>query len=570
MSATTQENPQPVYRVMRGNRPWLAASLTVCALLASGCQAPSGAYSDSADWINGGGSDLEEAEYPAGPLHPDTLLVDDEPCIEDVLVAADRESISLSLNCPPRAFGLQPGRILLGSTDGGYLRRVESVQATGQDEVVLSTRFATLAEAFTDIQIAEHWTFGAREVIDFSGRTLQGEEGTSTHIEVATGSLGIIPELTVDVDFGFLSVKSVTAILKVGLNIDMEGVFRHEAGDENGGMIELQTIHHPLDVAAGPTRLKGELEMIVRVGYRNWADGPGMARTAMRGSGTVELGGTWEKPESWESHWLPNFEGEVMPLALHGEGAWEGELALQIEAKLKLQHVEGSTFRFEAYSGGSNSAGCDEKTWNSQGGLRGEAMMRLGFFDDGPRDEHMPDLAEELDPQAGLLTEAQLVCDTGDGGDDDTDDSPTSDDDDGDLAAGGESGGSVAPNCADANSISCGAMVSSDTSSLLATSLIAGYPDIVGNYAAAESIYQWTAPNSGPVEFRLVDPEPMVVDHDVIVLDAGGGACLGGSFVAYGFHNAAFHAVAGSTYLLIVDGYANDVGFFTAELDCSP
>jgi hypothetical protein len=541
----------------------------VCVLLASGCQVPDAPGSGSEGWSHGSDTQLDGSEYPAGPLHPDTLLVDDEPCIEGVTVSADLESIRLALSCPARDFALQPGRILLGSTDGGYLRRVESMEAIAEDEVLLSTSFATLSEAFTDIRIAEHWTFGAREVIDFSGRTLQGEEGASTHIEVASGSLGIVPDLTIDVDFGFLSVKSVTAILKVGLNIDIEGVFRHEAGDENGGMIELQTIHHPLDVAAGPTRLRGELEMIVKLGYRNWADGPGVARTGMHGSGTVELGGTWEKPDSWESHWLPSFEGEVMPLAVRGEGAWEGELAVQIEATLKLQQVDGSTFRFEVYSGGSNNSGCAQKTWSSDGGLRGEAMMRLGFFDDGPRDEHMPDVAEELEPQAGLITEDERVCDEEDGGDEPGGTLP-SDDDGGTLPPVSESGGNVAPACAGANPISCGSIVSADTSTPLATNLIDGYPEVVGNYAAAESIYQWTAANSGPVEFRLVDPEPMVVDHDVIVLDAGGGACLGGDFVAYGFHSAAFEAVAGNTYLLIVDGYASNVGLFRAELDCSP
>jgi len=511
-----------------------------------------------------GGEPGESDEYPAGPLHPDTLLVDDESCLEVQELSVDLETITLGLTCEPTEFGLAPGRILLGATHGGYLRRIESLQFPAGGQAIASTSFATLAEAFTDIDIAGHWAFGSRDVIDFSGRKLRGEDGAATFITAPRGSLRVNPELEVDVKLGFLSVKRVEAVLSVNLDVDLEGLFVHEASEEMGGFIDLETIHHPLEVEAGPTQLVGELRMVVRLGYRNLADGPGWSRTAMVGSGQIEMGGTWTRPDSWENHWAPGFSGEVFPLEVHGDGAWEGELFVQVESYLSLQQVEGSSFRVEAWSGGDTSGDCEEKHWNSRGGLRGEATMRLGFFDDGPRDEHMPDLDEPLTPLSGSLGAADGLCtdEPPPGPDPDSSDDPEPGDDD-----GAEESSAV---CSDVTLISCGEIVSGDTSDPQSGAALDGYQDVVGNYEAPEQIFEWTAHSSGSVEFRLIDPEPMLVDHDVFVLDAGNGVCLAGELVDWGFHTASFDAIAGATYLLIVDGYDTAEGAFSAQLDCSP
>jgi|GEM_PF-1975159 len=502
--------------------------------------------------------------HPPGPLHPDTLSVDDEHCIDAVEVSEDLRSITLSLACDPEDFGLEPGRILLGSTDGGYLRRVDSLEVSGPHRVIARTSFVTLAESFTDIEVGGHWDFGSREVIDFSGQTLQGEDGAATFITVPNGSIEINPELDIDVELGFLSLRKAIAVLALNLDVDLEGLFVYEAGEESGGFIELETIHHPLDVKAGPKRLRGELRMVVRLGYRNLGDGPGRVNTVMRGSGRIEMGGTWTKPDEWENHWDPVFNGELLPMELTGAGDWQGELLVQVEAYLSLQKVEGSSFRFEAWSGGDAVGDCAEKTWNADGGLRGEATMRLGFFDDGPRDERMPDLREDIEPISGTLSDAAQLC---------PDQPPVEaepEEGGADSAAVGGDEDVVSGACAQFAEISCGDIVTGDTSDASGYLLIDGYEQVVGNYEAPEEILRWTAPSSGPVEFGLLGADPMSVNHDVFVLDEGNGLCLAGDFVSWGFHTAAFDAVAGRTYMLIVDGYAADAGAFTVQLDCSP
>ena len=521
----------------------------------SGCDG-AGEGSDAGD---SSGALGDGVDYPAGPLHPDTLLVDDERCIEAVAVAVDRATISLTLSCEPVEFGLEPGRILVGSTDGGYLRRIDSLDLSQPGWAIASTSFATLTEAFTDIGITGSWDFGAREIVDFSGRSLRGAEGAATFISAPHGSIRLSPELNVDVRIGFFTLKSVEAVLAMHLDVEFEGLFIHEASEESGGFIDLQTINHPFEVDAGPTTLRGELRTVVRLGYRNIGEGPGRVQTSMRGSGRIEMGGTWTAPNEWQNHWQPGFTGTLFPLDVQGEGSWEGELFVQVESFLSLQKVEGSSFRFEAWSGGATSSGCEDKDWRAQGGLRGAATMRLDFFDDGPRDEHMPDLNEVLEPLSGALGEADEVCvDVSGGGDDD------------DAGGGGDGpGGEQGEACAQAIEISCGEVVIGDTAAAGVSAVIDGYDDVVGNYEAPEQAFRWTAPGSGLVEFGLVDAVPTAVNHDVFVFDEGNGLCLAGDFVAWDFHTASFEAQAATTYLLIVDGFDTDAGAFTAQLNCS-
>ena len=121
--------------------------------------------------------------------------------------------------------------------------------------------------------------------------------------------------------------------------------------------------------------------------------------------------------------------------------------------------------------------------------------------------------------------------------------------------------------CSPIGTVSCGQEVSGDTSD--GTNGMSYYPCNVGNYTGPEQVWEWTATVSGPVEWKLVSPRPTQVDHDVIVLDGGGG-CVSEKCEAWGGNGTEFEATAGVTYMLVIDGYNGAAGAYTAELDCDP
>ncbi|MEE2829958.1 MAG: hypothetical protein VX498_12280, partial [Myxococcota bacterium] len=117
------------------------------------------------------GSTSDHNSYPPGPLHPDTLLVEELDAVESADVAEDLSTIQFSFLGGAEDIGLEPGRIVAGTSDGGYLRRIETVDLAG-NEAFVTTSPATLEEAVTDVSIHEEWEWGARQVTDFSGRSL--------------------------------------------------------------------------------------------------------------------------------------------------------------------------------------------------------------------------------------------------------------------------------------------------------------------------------------------------------------------------------------------------------------
>jgi hypothetical protein len=117
--------------------------------------------------------------------------------------------------------------------------------------------------------------------------------------------------------------------------------------------------------------------------------------------------------------------------------------------------------------------------------------------------------------------------------------------------------------------IRCGDYVWGDTSHPNSghTTVIDSYPVAPGHYDGPEVAWEFVADRSGPVTFRLEDPEPLAVDHDVFVL-AGDGSCRADRALYKGHNSVTFDAWAGEQYYVLIDGYDGDAGMFDAHLAC--
>jgi hypothetical protein len=146
---------------------------------------------------------------------------------------------------------------------------------------------------------------------------------------------------------------------------------------------------------------------------------------------------------------------------------------------------------------------------------------------------------------------------------------------DSDFSGGEEAGedsdvGSSAADCAPVSWVSCGDVISGDTSDFNqgTTDTIDSWPVAVGNHSGPELAWAFRSPYSGEVTWRLVDPAPGAVDHDLFVV-AGDDACLADRAMHRGFNDVTFDAEPGETVYLVLDGFDGDAGPFTWELDCA-
>jgi hypothetical protein len=163
------------------------------------------------------------------------------------------------------------------------------------------------------------------------------------------------------------------------------------------------------------------------------------------------------------------------------------------------------------------------------------------------------------------------ICD--DGFDNDGDGDVDCDDDD---CSGAEN---CASYCDEAGpTISCGDTLSGDNTfdpnnpTLGLTDTVDGYPCNIGQYSAPEISYEWLATVSGTVEVSFLNPQPTVLNHDIIALDGTNGQCVNTQCLegGQGFNRLEIDAVAGYTYYFVVDAFEGEEGPFQLHLDCAP
>jgi hypothetical protein len=454
----------------------------------------------------------------------------------------DRSLIELGFSCDASEMGLVPGRIVWGMEDGGFLRRIVSAEFDGTT-AVLTTEFASLAEAVTDVEFDVTWDFsGERRVVDFSGRVLDetAVEGGMASVTVTRGSLNMQPQIDARGRFGFLRLKSVTSRNRVFLSLDMDVAYHTDGPVERAQTVEIERYSHPFTLRVGPVRIRGQLNSVVSLGFVHSSTGPMDVDTSFSGSGTIEMGGVYTMPNSWNPIWNPEFSGTVTELVPRGSGEWNGRVFAHVSGTVVLNGNEGGTSEYELYSEASAQGDCDGVSWETWGGIDAETVMKLRFM--GRSVDHtFPHLDIEADRRDGVVDNA---------------------------APPPECGGTGGGVCAPVASVTCGQVIQGDTATdPAATSELDAYPCNVGNYQAPELVYQWQATTGGPVTLELLDPEPTELNHDLIVLDGSGG-CSADACVAQGFNSVQFDAVPGHTYYLVVDGYDLHAGPFAAQLTC--
>ncbi len=115
----------------------------------------------------------------------------------------------------------------------------------------------------------------------------------------------------------------------------------------------------------------------------------------------------------------------------------------------------------------------------------------------------------------------------------------------------------------------CGETVSGDSGdpAFGRTDVIDFWPVSQGNYRGPEVAYAWEADRAGTIEWRLVDPHPTQVDHDLFVLE-GSRPCLAEAALVRGFNDVSFVATPGEIRVLVLDGFDGDTGPYEVRLDC--
>ena len=465
-------------------------------------------------------------------IHEDVVIIDDDPCVQEVLVSDDREVLTFVFGCDPIGRGVEPGKIVVGVEQGGYLRRIDSVAFDGWT-VTAWTSPASLAEAVE--QGGFSLSLGgseARNMIDLSNTILY--EGTILGSDVLAklnrGRFDISPLIEMAGHWGDGEVQ----LFDFDTDFEIEADFEVFVSSTNGLRVtkemNIWETSYPFDTSIGPLPLVGEAGVRAKVGFRADAPGQGSMTTGLEanvhwGNGRqFRLGDGWsESPDeqsSWEFH-EPDIEVS---------SGSKLRAYVRLETFVTFYDSSGPEIQAEIYSELNAAPDCEGIHWEANAGLEVRAKVKFNILD-----KFKPTKVFGMVDLTAELVDGTLPYPFG-----------------------------FPVPCAQPE-IRCGDVVSGDTSEMV--NQLDGYSCNVGNYDAPEAIYEWQADWDGLVEWALVNPTPMEVNHDVMVLD-GAMNLVFAQCQAWGSNYVVFEATAGELYYLVVDGYGHDAGLFEAALTC--
>jgi hypothetical protein len=484
----------------------------------------------------GTGDDPFGDQYGDIVLYDNVLIGDDDPCLVGVDFEEDREVLTFIFTCDPVGRGYEPGTIVVGSTNGGYLRRIVSVQVDGQN-LIAWTDFASLDEVIleggfsTEIDLGNE---GRSNLIDLSGTTIyHGDVGPAElNIGLERGVLDINPALIIDGDWGWDGLEKFKMDLGIDMVADIKGTITSTDDVRIGKGKDVWTHNVPFTFAIGPVPVVGTVELELSVG----------ARVNIGGKASVTAGiyadykAHNKKKYTTSGGWVDEdySEGSFNPIAptLEIENKAKANIYIQLDTFVKMYGVAGPEFRNRLFTGVEGRLSCEGIDYDLEVGYLGRGTIKLKLFGRFEPEKIFLKITFDFDLLSGQLPYP----------------------------------GHINPvPCVD-ESIMCGETVEADTREA-DDPWLSGYSCNVGNYEAPDKVYEWKATKSGPVTWELVDPEPNEVNHDVFVLQ-GLWNLMTGDCETWGLNSVEFEAVKGETYYLVVDGYNQDQGSFSAKLSC--
>ena len=349
----------------------------------------------------------------AGANHACSLFEDDTPKDSDVRLAdevllveelegfvsasAGDGTVTLTFSGQADPAWIDVGAILVGTNNGGFLRRVESITASGND-LVLDTSFASIADAVEEGEVelviptllsseeGDRSTRAPARVIIDELVLFDGQVGSvDAFATFRDGLVSFSPDIDVDATIGLFSFEYLAIAAKGELEIQGTLTASLDGRVAKNVEIEVASSSRPFVAAIGPLPVAGiaTVRLVAVLDIRAWA------RTTLNVpfslTASITAGGLWTG-DGWDPLWSAESTGNGEPALLGVNGLAAIEIRLKPEVSLTLYGVAGPVIGIDPYlhwEGELNTGGnTDEVCWETWAGVEGHLGLDVAIFDD--------------------------------------------------------------------------------------------------------------------------------------------------------------------------------------------
>ncbi|HLC81746.1 MAG TPA: DUF1566 domain-containing protein [Candidatus Nanoarchaeia archaeon] len=328
-----------------------------------------------------------------------TRLPENDPAFRSVEVRENE--LYFIFSRPAGQINIQAGNIVVGSSSGGYLRRVESVELDGNSLLAYTTQ-ASLTDAIQEGRLRGTISFeqsnkstlpseyAVREsslTSDFSGTVLfnqRTDTGQGLEIRISRGTLSFTPDLDLDVSISLFRINRFSAIASgaIDLDIDVEANIggRLEASRE----VEIGLPYvQPFAFSIGPVPVVGVASLQLYAGFEAHGELAGQVTVGFDCSASLEFGAEYFNG-NWTEIWNPGLDCNAHSPELGIQGSTGLEIYLRPELKIMVYGVAGPALDVKPYlSWEGNFSSFSDWFWEITAGISSHLGYRLEVFGRG-------------------------------------------------------------------------------------------------------------------------------------------------------------------------------------------
>jgi hypothetical protein len=294
-------------------------------------------------------------------IHEDVLVVSGNTGL--TLTSRDPDGLTFTYTGAPPA--IDPGTILVGTTDGGFLRRVDDVQLD-ESTIRVTTTQASLADAIThgdlqlSLKLSEPAEGQAREKsidqtarVSFGGRTLAISSDVDAHI--TQGYVDFAPDLDLRMKIRDLAPPRLTELILVirgDLHLSMDFLLEIERAVAVGRSWNLTPeLKYRFGFLAGVFPVEGYVGLRFEIGGEVQTEAAGSLETGGDATISIEAGVVY-RDGRWEEVWNASstFEGHEAVWVV--DGSVDGRVFIRPRLSLAFYEVVGPFVALKGYFGG--------------------------------------------------------------------------------------------------------------------------------------------------------------------------------------------------------------------------
>jgi len=303
------------------------------------------------------------------------------------------DTLTIVYDCQALEVGIAPGQIVAGRGQGGFLRRVVTIELAG-DTAVLYTAHATVAEAVGSgsmheaIPLQGDWqlldgggTWPSSESLDLDGwAVFDGyTDAAELDVRIAEGSLAFDPVLVMDLEVADGQVLSFDYLVEGQLALDMTAEVSLAMGFSYTTERVVARYTRPLATAVGRCPLEGEVTVDLYAGIEISAAYDAAVQGTVQLDGTFEAGARFEDGQ-WAAVWdAVSVQGSDLTPEIEAEGLMSMRVWLRPQATATFFGRDGPTVGIEPFMGHEITEIAPPE-WALTAGLNGAIAMDTGVF----------------------------------------------------------------------------------------------------------------------------------------------------------------------------------------------